>query len=1109
MQPRLPQVIDNQFHPIVVNGVDHTTIAVGSAAWYAWLADDRNRSFSLTTATGRVTVRREQKRHTWYWYAYQRRAGKLHKAYVGRTAELTPERLQSVLATLIGEQPQTHAVATQIFLLGQSRILHQGQAVVFPALKAFALLAYLAVQRVPQSRDHLLALFWPESPTTAARKNLRNTLWQIRSLLGSESILDQQTLALDPSIWVDVQTFEQRAQETVTSATLHELYGGPLLAGFALDDAADFEVWLTTERERLARVYIQAITAQIAADRAHGNWQAIVAAAHQALPHDPLNEALYRALMEGYARLGQRSEALHQYDLLRDTLERELKLAPLPESEALRQLILVGEIQAPPAPATACFRTRPDRPALFPFVGRERELTLLREELQRVGQGQVRAVVITGELGIGKTWLWQQWLDQADRDLLVLEAHCLPTTQSIPFAPLLKLFLSRPPHAPEGAPPLWVTELKRLLASHQPPSTPFVPTALTPPQIEERHRIFEAFVHVVRMLAEQPVVLWIDDIQWADQSTIEWLAYLAAQLRTAPLLIVTAYRREEASAPLVRLMAEWGRAQVMRRIELERFTYDEARKVVEALGANSKHIDEWYAQCAGNPYYLTELIRTQPGTFPTALVDIVRARIETLPETARRLLQAAVVLEPEIDFQALQRTAGRAEEETLDALDALLASDILYEKEASYRFSQPFVALIVRDSISAARRSVLHRRAAEAIETLHIEQLPQVAGQLASHYAAAGDPQRSAQFADLAADHALSLAALSEAIHFYQHALAVRPTATRYINLGQVFARQGATNLAREAFAAGLALAETEQQVSQIMTACLGIAITYLMDGTGEQVVAWAKRSLGVLSETIEPALQARSYFLLGAGLSQLEQQLDDAEQYLTTAGQIAEAHGVADMIGATQFELGNLLARRGNLSGAVKAFQRAVDLAACGTDIWPAVLAHNNAAYHAMLAGDNATAHTHVEHGLRLAEEHELDVPKQWLYSTKGEIALAEQRWDDAEQWLTMGLPWAQRFNNQAQIATYQANLGLVARGRGDLDSAVLQIEQARELVSTLHTPHLQIQIDLWLTELYHERGEATAARSALERAEQRLVGNGYQRLAARAAELRCELSG
>lgn len=170
---------------------------------------------------------------------------------------------------------------------------------------------------------------------------------------------------------------------------------------------------------------------------------------------------------------------------------------------------------------------------------------------------------------------------------------------------------------------------------------------------------------------------------------------------------------------------------------------------------------------------------------PTALAELLRARLERLPDPARQVLQAAAVLEPAFDFPTLRSASGRDEAETLDALDALLSAAVIAERGGAYAFVHPLVAAVVRDGLSGARRTFLQRRAAEAIEVAYTGRLPQIAGRLSAHYAQAGDRAWAASFAEMAAERALALAAPTEAVDFYRQALALDPSPARELGLGR------------------------------------------------------------------------------------------------------------------------------------------------------------------------------------------------------------------------------------------------------------------------------------------------------------------------------------
>lgn len=252
----------------------------------------------------------------------------------------------------------------RLHFLGAPRLTRDDQPVELTIAKAIALLAYLAVTRTPQTRERIQDLLWPESSAEAGRKNLRNLLWTIRKTLGETVVrADDDRLTLHESVWVDVREFEPMAvgksQIADSTAAIRDLqsaisqYSGPFLDGLNLDDAPDFEVWLTAERERLGQLYLRALATLIELYRVVEQWSEIISLANRALAYDNLHEPMYRVLMEAHGRLGERAEALRLYDNLRSTLDRELGVEPLQETEVLRAAILSGEFQSPPSPLKA------------------------------------------------------------------------------------------------------------------------------------------------------------------------------------------------------------------------------------------------------------------------------------------------------------------------------------------------------------------------------------------------------------------------------------------------------------------------------------------------------------------------------------------------------------------------------------------------------------------------------------------------------------------------------------------------------------------------------------------------------------------------------------
>jgi DNA-binding SARP family transcriptional activator len=947
----------------------------------------------------------------------------------------------------------------RLYLLGSPVIERDRHPVEVSSHKLIALLAYLAISQVERTRDQVMGFLWPESAGEAARKNLRNMLWLTRKTLDQGILLlHGERLSLDTHIWVDVRAFED---DGLAVETRIDLYRGPLLDGVSVRESPEFEIWLTTERERLGQQYMQMASVMINQYRTEGRWADVIRIARRALDSDNLQEPVYRALMEAHARLGERVEAIRQYEALRRILERELGVEPLSETETLYRAIQQGELESS---AGASLRTLPisktaHRPygsdakgqrgvnetpgqiARLPFIGRAADLSTLDAELQYVTDGSVRVVAITGELGIGKSRLWEEWSGEIPLNLTLLEARCLEVTRMLPFATLGDLFRSSARSRglitrASRISPVWLAELARLLpeindmASVLPPAVGLQPEG-------ERLRIFEAFTQLLIALDAQPLILFIDDLHWADQATLDWLGYLVNRMREASLLLVVAYRPQEAPSALIQLIAGWGRQQLLRKIELAYLTEAESIALITALVSDPVHqaglVKQIPEQCAGNPYYLVELCRAAPGQVPQSLGELLRARFSRFPETAQQVLQAAAVLGADFDLAALRHTSGRGTEEVLDALELLINAALLREKGKYFHFTHPFIGTVVRDGLIGARRTFISRRAAQALEASFAGRLPQVAGRLAVLYREAEAVKEAVLFAEMAGERALSLAAFAEAASFFAQALDLVPTPERELALGQALYLQGQLAEAQVRLESAYHQFREKGDLRGAAKACLSIADAYLRSGRVEEIQLWAGMVFDLMGEGDDPEAYAFAHHLIGAAYLHMERPLDDAEMHLQASARLASEYGLPAFAARSRFGLAGIQARRGDLKAAVAGYQLAILLAKESGDVFHEILGHNNAAYHTLLLGDLALAKEHIEAGLALSEARALAVVRQWLYSTRGEIALAESQWDEAQDWFERGLKEAEKHGNPEMVANYRANLGRVSQRRGE----------------------------------------------------------------------------
>lgn len=953
--------------------------------------------------------------------------------------------------------------------LGPPRIERDGEPITLVQAKAVALLLYLAVMRSAQPRERLIDLLWPESLPQAARKNMRNTLWTVGSALGTD-VLEQDgaSIHLASTVEVDVHALEdgllllESGSVTALEAAA-ALYHGPLADGLVAREAPDFELWLAAERERLVEVYLRLLEWSITLHRAAKNWPAVLAQAQRALAADPLREPLHLALIEAYVRMGQRAQAAQQYATLTDILQRALDVAPLPETQARYEALLAGTPDTTlVSPSRSIRRSEP----LTPLVGREAELAALDDERARAERSTARVVLISGGLGMGKSALWRRWVERRTAGAVALTTYALETSEPLPFGAVLELFRQPgPAHAitqpPSPLAPIWLAELTRLLPELALvwPNLPS-PLALSP--AEERARLLQALTEAMRLLAQPLLVLIVDDLHWADPSTLDWLVYLVNALRDAPLLLIGTYRPQDALERLLATVASWQRQGRLRQLPLAHLTADEATALLTALGVpgDSDQVAEWVRQSGGNPYLLIELQQAADNDTPCELAALVRARLQTIiPASAVQVLQTAAVLGANATFALIRATSGRSEEEALDALDALVEAAVLVAQDGSYRFVHPLVATVICADLTPARRAFLHRRAAEALERLHARHPGRVAGQLVAHYEAAGELRRAAYYAERAAAQALQVGAFVEAASYARRALDWEPTPQRQLLLGEALMPGGNAREAQVELEA--ALSGFEQLGDAVGMTRVSIMLGRIAIATSQPELArtWLSRTPVEQAQRMDPALGAQVH-LLAASVERQSEAYAAAAAQLDQAAALVQTHKLLRMQAQIAFERGNLLANGGDLPAALAAFAEALRMAEESSNVVYAAMALNNLAYHRLLTEDVTSAQAHIRAAEELTEHYGLSFLWQFVHSTAGEIALAQGELDVADAALAQAFEAARAWDNRVHMANVRVNQALLARVRDDHAQARALLDEAWELFGAAVDPFVRDKI-------------------------------------------------
>lgn len=707
-----------------------------------------------------------------------------------------------------------------------------------------SLLAYLVLHRsAPQDRSHLAFLLWPDSTEARAHSSLRKLLHQLRQALPDlDHFLhaDRQTLYWQPDAdytWTfDIQEFEQaisqatEAQNTTTRRQALErvqhLYRGDLLPSC-------YDEWILPERDRLRLLFIQATERLITLLEQERDYDAAIRAAQHLLRQDPIHEATYRQLMRLYALHGDRAAALRVYHTCVTALERELGAEPSEVTHRAYEALLQSET-SPKAGHTL--------QGTAPLLGRRIEWQRIQEAWRRAANGRPHIVLLSGEAGIGKTRLAEEMEGWVSRQgIASASARCYAANGRLAYAPVTTWLRSNALQTSiVSLDPDRLTEIARLV----PEVLASRPKLLRPAAMMEgwqRQRFFEALARAVHS-ARQPLLLLLDDLQWCDNETLEWLHYLLRFEPGARLLLIGTVRSEETPPghPLVTFLTTLQRDSLVTEIPLGPLTTPETLSLAEHILGRQLDLttrDALYRETEGNPLFVVEMARTlgnhkgedivsrsvlpllshSASTLPPTVQSMLTTRFAQLSPLAREVANVAAVIGREFTFSVLARASGENEDAVVSALDELWQRRIVREQGAepaeTYDFSHDKLRELAYTTLSPAHKRLLHRRIADAFEAVYSGDLDAVSAQIAAHYEYASLPEQAIPYYQRVGEFAAHIYANTEALNAFERGVALLANSTSarqklspaaafrlYESLGDIYMETGRYQEARQTY---------------------------------------------------------------------------------------------------------------------------------------------------------------------------------------------------------------------------------------------------------------------------------------------------------------------
>ena len=664
-----------------------------------------------------------------------------------------------------------------------------GRKLTFRTRKQMALFTFFTRrQGQPQSRDRLIDLLWSEDDVSRARHSLSQTTSLINKMLGCELITvpDKDELLLrEDVVWSDVAEFERCASQH-RQRDARALWRGNLLEGLWVHNAPAFERWLEAERRRLLETMRRALHELLATTRTEGDWEQMRFVAESLLDLDALDETAMLAQLVALTLLGDRTLALRRYTAFETRLAEELGAEPGPEMRAWAKRQRSGARSASRAGSTGRVGETIAPPVVRPLYGRTAEFARLWQAWDAARGGQGGCVVLLGPAGIGKSALAAKLVDQVRvAGGAACIARCFPTERCVPFAPISAL-VRQMAELPGfiALSQVWISELSRL-APELRERFPNAPPALAADD-SVRHRVCEATCRAGESISyEEPLLLVVDNVQDADETTLALLHYFGRQVATQRTLLVYVTRAGEAGEDLgefagqakAQSYAQLQRVGPLENAHLQRIVSDVL--VQRGLEASPAVVASMARIARGNPLHATELALAIPadGDRPASEwllrgLDEPRSatarfeqsasnRLAALSAGARSVTAVLAVAARPLAEHELQAVTQLAPAELASAVYELDRAQLLRRDGLKFGFAHDSYAPLADATLDDSGRGGIHARLA-AVLAESAARNPAAQMEVALHLERANRPAEARAHGLAAAEFAGSVGAVKE-----------------------------------------------------------------------------------------------------------------------------------------------------------------------------------------------------------------------------------------------------------------------------------------------------------------------------------------------------------
>lgn len=612
-----------------------------------------------------------------------------------------------------------------IKLLGEIKVKLDQEKIEFPYKKVEALFYYLLVEK-NISREKIASLLWGNMTDSKAKKNLRNALYQLKKSIKDDIFKKSgsSTLRLNKKEYnfqIDLEKFKE--SENLQQSL--KAYQGDFLDGFLLKRSSAFNDWIIENRNYYQQLYIEKLKKQIEYLENEEKEDKAIDYLHELIKVDEFNELAYRKLMKLYHKKGQSAKALQIYKNLDEILEKELGINPDQKTLNILQKIRSEK--------TVILNNKQSVDFLF----RKNKIKNLILNTRNFTAGtESYSYLISGEAGIGKTTLIEEFLEKAEiEDCLVLKTNCFQGEERYIFNPLKDIIQQLQEKLDLDQLEInypWKTIISFLF-----------PSLFTNINIKENENIdfnslqyqsaLKALLYLFSSAAQKKKLIFIfEDLQWSDNKSLSFINQLIKENENKNIMIL-ATTRLNMRDNILHKFSSLKNKNYLKEMKLTRLNYKQVKSFVDNslpdYNFNEKIYNSIYNETEGNTFFLVELLRLfKEKNRKKALAEFIQTegcqnilqnKISNISDDAKKLLMLAAVCYKEIDYKLLVNISGMDDFALIELLEELQGHYLLEEDNSDgliYWFTHSKLKEYVYNQLSNSRLKLLHQRIASYLE---------------------------------------------------------------------------------------------------------------------------------------------------------------------------------------------------------------------------------------------------------------------------------------------------------------------------------------------------------------------------------------------------------